>query len=164
MDFCGQQVSGLATGIWENLGSPTNVSAQYITAWLTQSGNISRLNNALGLCVYTSGSENCLVGMDDDALAIYSQLYQLQYYQGSQTSLLTSVVVAGAGSSVTTWTEVREADSTVRREGPSAFLRVYTQMIKDLNAQLRLSIGDYKRNHTSPASVDMASLASYPTP
>lgn len=159
--FCSAEVNGLATNIWQNLGSPATVSPGYVAAWLITSGNLGKLNTALDTCFSISGGACIVPAPDSEVQAIYEMVYRQNLFAGQQGSLLTSI---SAGTSTNTWTRLTEGDSTIQRASPTELVKAFNATMVENAKQLRLAIGDYRRNHSFPATVDAASLASYPTP
>lgn len=159
--LCPEQLSGIALNTWQNLGSPPSLSVQYLVAWYQNSGNLATLNNALTICAATTGDQRCIVGLDDDAVAVFELLYTKQYLTQNQFSLATSIACGGTNAM---WTTLREGDSTIQREGIGSAIRSYSQMVAEANKQYRIAVFDYKRNHSYPAMVTADPLASYPTP
>lgn len=152
MAFCGNEIFTLATGIWQDLGSPTAISAVYISGWLVQSGNLGSLNNKLSTCFYFSGDSQCIVPyFAGEEASIYSLVYKVNYYN---QQVQASVGPAGA------WTRLTEGDSTIVRTDIS---KTYLQLLNTNLAQLRLEIGDWKRAHSIPRVVDAASLYTFPS-
>lgn len=157
MAFCAAQILELATDLHNDVGCPTSISPGYISGWLVQSGHLGSLNLKLGTCFYLSGS--CIVnGFGPEEASIYSQLYTLNHYQSITQGLMTS---AAAG---TAWTALTEGDSKIVREGPGATMKAVNGLISENNKQLRLAIGDWKRNHSDVLTVNADDLASYPSP
>ncbi len=160
MSLCPEQLSGYALNTLQNLGSPPGISIPYVVMWYSNSGNLAKINNALGVCAAITG-QGCIVGLDDDAWAIYNLIYNQQYFSQGQASLYTSMFCGGTNA---LWTNLAEGDSRIARESPANMQRSLNQTIAQNDKQLRLAIGDWKRNHSFPTTVDATSLASYPTP
>ncbi len=157
MAFCAAQILELATDLHADVGCPSSITPSYISGWFVQSGHLGDLNNKLGTCFYLSGSSPCIAGgFGPEEAAIYSKIYTLRYYNGVTQGLLTSAA--------NPWTALSEGDSKIVREGPAATSKVLVSLIKENNAQLRLAIHDWKRNHSIPGQVVAESLASYPSP
>lgn len=161
MSFCSTELNNYSTNIWQDIGSPTATSVGYIAAWLLVSGNLGRLNNSLDTSFWISGDSCISPAPGDDVLSIYEMIYKQQYYAGQQSALLTSISVGSLGS---TWTRIEEGDSKISRSSPTEILKSYNASIIENNKQLRLAIGDFKRNNSLPQTVDAQSLYSYPTP
>lgn len=154
MPFCQNEILALSSGIYEDLSSPTNISVAYISGWLVSSGNLGKVNNVLSSSFYVSGG-SCIPDFGADEQAIYSEIYKIEYYKRSLQSNL------GAGG--VQWVTLKEGDSSITRASPTHIAAEYRQSIKESNAQLRLLIGDYKRNRSLPEQVVYADLPYYPT-
>lgn len=165
MAFCAQEINDYANNIWQDLGSPPTQSPSWIAAWVTVSGNLGKLNNALDTSYCITGGTCISPDPDPASLAIYEMLYKQQFYAGQQSSLLTSVTCGGmAGNAASSWTRMSEGDTTVVRSSASDIIRAFNAIVTENNKQLRLAIGDFKRNNSLPFTIDAASLASRPTP
>jgi len=160
MAFCTNEILTLASGIYQDLGSPSNISVGYISGYLTASGNLGDLNNKLSVRFGWSGDAPCIVsfdtnqGMDSDEQAVYSLVFKDQFYRQQALAALTA----------TNWTRISEGDSSVAREGPAAVSKAYQGLVDQNLKALRLAIADYKRSNTSVGSVDASSLYSFPAP
>ncbi len=156
MSFCSNQILELASGIYTDMGSPSVLSVGYISGWLVQSGNLGGLNNKLDTCFWLSGDSPCIVnGFGGAEASIYTTIYKIGYYTFAMQSAL---------SNPNPWTALTEGDSKIVREGPTASAKIYLGLLTENNYQLRLAVGDWKRNHSIPTTVNAADLASYPTP
>lgn len=161
--FCSTEINAYANNIWEDIGSPPTTSVGYIASWLTVSGNLGRLNGALDTCYWVSGGSCITPNPTPEVLAIYELIYRKSYYEGQRSSLLTSLA-AGISSYAYTWTQLTEGDSKISRVAPTESLKQFNASLIEDNKQLRLAIGDFRRNNSLPQTVNAASLASYPTP
>lgn len=162
MAFCTPEILALASGIYSDLGSPTNISVGYISGYLTSSGNIGDLNNKLSVRFGWTGAGPCIISfdtgqpMDSDEQSIYSLVFKDQFYRQQALLALTS--------STPFWTRLAEGDSSISRPSPAEISRAFQGLIDSNQKALRLAIGDYKRAQTSVGSVDAQSLYSFPAP
>ena len=160
MTFCGPALEAFSSGTWENIDSPSSVTVSYISGWYLQTGNLSKLNNAITIDTWVSGGA-CIAGIDADAIAIYEMIYRTQFFQRKQASLAVSVA---AGDPTVFWTNLREGDSSVSRPSIVEAQKALNAIIAQNSEELRTAVQDYKRKNTPLGSVDFASLHSWPTP
>lgn len=156
MSFCASQILQLATNVYADIGSPSNIGVAWVSGYFTSSGNLGTLNNQLTTCMYLSGDSPCIVGMGDGEASIYALNYLNGYYRG----LSSSVFVNGTAS----WTRLREGDSSIERDSASNLAKAAIQLWKENDRQLRIAVANYKIGVSIPAVVDAAPLPSYPTP
>ena len=159
MSYYVNQIVGLATDIYGNIGQPSSLSVGFISGWLLDSGNLGDLNNKLCTSFYVTGDANITDNggnFGGEEAAIYSMMYQSNYYASASLSAL-----ANGGSF---WTSINEGDTRITRLDVAKISQSFMLMKKDNDAQLRLAIADYKRRVTVPQSVDYAGLYSYPSP
>lgn len=161
MAFCTPEILALSSGIYQDLGSPSNISVGYISGYLTSSGNLGDLNNKLSVRFGWTGSSPCIVSfdtnqpMDSDEQSIYALVFKDQFYQQASSNAL-----AGTAQ----WTKLVEGDSSISRDGAAAISKAYQSMAEANLKRLRLAIQDYKRANTSVASIDASPLYSFPAP
>lgn len=160
MSYCTEQILLLAGSIYTGIGAPTAQSVGYVSGWITNSGGmLGEVNNRLGTSFYLSGAGPCIedgFGPEEGAIATFA--YQLSYYRGRALAVL-----ANATSAVM-WTELREGDTTIRRESPSSIAKVYSALGNDAEKALNGAVHDWKLNHTLSVAVNAEDLASYPSP
>lgn len=156
MSFCTQDILTLASGIYEDLNSPSALSIGYISGVLTSSGFLGNINNRLN-CSFWIESGTCIAGgFGAEESDIASTLFQMNYCR--QQSM---AVMQGGGAFVTT---IKDGDSTISMEGKSKLAAEWRAMRKELEDTLRVAVANWSRGHVAPVTVDAASLASYPVP
>ena len=161
MSYCVDQIVELATDIYGNIGSPSNLSVSFISGWLIDfRGNLGGLNNKLSTSFYLTGDAPCITdnggnfaGEEADA---YGMMYTTNYYTSAANNVL-----AGGGSF---WTSLSEGDSRVSRTDVTKISAAYLALAKENTRLLRLAISDYKLRISVPQSVDVCAPASYPSP
>jgi hypothetical protein len=159
MSYCVDQIVDLATDIYGNIGSPTNLSVSFISGWLVDSGNLGGLNNKLSTSFYLTGDAPCITdncgNFGGEEADIYQLIYQSSYYASAALGVL-----AGGPA----WTNLAEGDTKITREGASKYAQAYLAMKTDNDKNLRLAIHDYKLRITVAQSVDYCAPGSYPSP
>ncbi len=156
MSYCAAQIVQLATTIFQGINSPPALSIGYISGWIIDSGNLGDLNNKLSICAYLTGDSPCLVGdFSADEAAIYQLCFNTDYYEAQ------SLAVLQAGS---WWIDMSEGDAKVRRSDMVTVSKQFLALQDNSQKTLRLAIQDYKRTHTTIASVDGTCLPAYPSP
>lgn len=156
MSYCAEQILGLATDTWNQIGSPTSISVGWISGVYSSSGHLGALNNRLTTCMYLSGDSPCIVGMGAEEASIYQLSYLNGYYRGLSASVM--------GQSSITWTRLREGDSSVERESSVSMSKAYTAIWQENNKQLNVAVANYKLGVSIPRSIDSAALPGWPTP
>lgn len=160
MSYCTSDILPLASGIYQDLGSPGSQSVGYISGVLTSSGFLGSLNNKLFTSFYLSGSNPCITdaggGFGAEEADIMELMYKTDYYELRALSILD-----GGG---TFWTSLSEGDSKITRESTANLSKQYLALQSSSQQTLRIAIGDYQRRISSPQSVDAASLYSFPSP
>lgn len=158
--FCTNEILTLASGVYQELGSPSNISVGYISGWMTSSGSIGDLNNKLTVRFGWSGAAPCIVsfdtgqGMDSDEQSIYTLVFKDSFYRQQALLALTS----------TNWTRIAEGDSSISRDGAAAYSKAYLAMADQNLKLLRLAIQDYKRAVSIPAQIVADSIPTFPAP
>ncbi len=155
MAYTAQQILALASGIYEDINSPSAQSVTYISGVLTSPGFIGDLNNRLTTAYFVTGG--AITGdFTDDEGAIAALMYQYAYFKRQALATL-----QGAGSG---WTSIREGDTSISREHVTNFVKGYTELAKTTGRELDIAVSYWKRAHVSPVSVDFAALPAYPSP
>lgn len=156
-DFCSAQIVALASGVWQELNSPTAISVGYISGIFSSSGFLGELNNRLTTSFYFSGDGPCIVGgFGGKEAAIYALMYEAMFLK----RMGLSAMQAGG----TFWVSIAENDSRVARESPTKVAAEYREMKKEVDEDLRIATAQWKIAHTLAVGVNFASLSSWPTP
>lgn len=140
---CGY-VTDIATFIWGEIGSPTDLSVSSIQSRLVSNPYLGTLNNLIVTC-FSGVSGQISPDMTPDQQAIYSLLYQRDHY----TTKLNQVLQGYA----TSFTTLQEGDSRISRSSTADVARVYRDMQKQLNDQLIFLVNSYRQNEGQPSSV-----------
>lgn len=156
--YCTDLILPLANQIWQDIGTPPNISIGFISGWATSTGGmIGGLNNRLGTCVYLSGTNPCLVNFDPELGVIANYIYQVGYYKNERIRTL-----QGGGQAL--WTRLREGDSSVERSDMVKAASEWGRMQADAQKELDKQIHYWTLNHSIPQGIDSVSLYSYPSP
>lgn len=139
----------LASGTWEELGEPTNVSVSYISGWYVADSNIGKLNSVINTCY--SGVSGCIdPAISGDEQAIYKEIYKINYYGRQIASMLNS-----ANSAAGAWTELKDNTSSIRRANKNDLAKTFLQLQKDSREALKDLATQYNLNRTNPLGIDM---------
>ncbi len=140
---CNSGIGVWATGLWTDLGSPTNISALTISGYVATPNTLGKLNSLIGTCYAPSGytgfgSFNYDVTPDlaETELALIGKLYMVSYYN----SLVQSVM--GAGGVMPTLS-AREGDTSFNLVNPVSMGKVWADMAKEANEELKYLVNAY---------------------
>ncbi len=140
-----------ATGVWQDLFSPTNLASTTISGYAIQPSTLGRLNDLIGTCYsgigYTGatggmGSINFDVSPDvgNTELAILGQMFLVSYYNNL------AMVTMGQGGSTIPWTSIAEGDSRIARVNASSIGKEYREMSKTAYEQLNYLVNAFRNN------------------
>lgn len=147
-----QPIGDFASGIYEDLGSPSGITPSYISGWLVN--NVGLLNVAInsdytGISgeIYSTGCTGELVtGLGQDEQAIYKCIYNINYYQRKLSESLNA-------AAYDTWVEIQDEGSRVKRVSKNDLAKSYTAQIKDSSMNCKDLVNMYRMNHASPSQV-----------
>lgn len=142
-------IGTVASGLWEDMGEPTNVSVSYISGWL--SFNIGKLNNWIG--TNYSGVSNGFVSMDyygnlnsglgAEELDIYKMLFWYAFYSRALVQSL-------GAASVDPVIEIQDDSSIIRVINKNELSKTWMQAKKDIQEDITQAVRLYKDNHSNP--------------
>lgn len=144
-------ITDMSQFIWTEIGSPTDLSLPSIQSKLVSNPYLGTLNNLIVTC-FSGISGQISPEMTQDQQAVYSLLYQRDYY----TTKLNQVLQGYA----TSFTRLQEGDSSISRSSTADVARVYRDMQKQLNDQLIFLVNSYRQNEGQPSSVLYPTLVS----
>jgi hypothetical protein len=140
-------ISQFSTGLWLDLGQPTDLSALSISGWVTQPQTLGRLNSYVGTCYtgigYTgSNSWDYDVGPDltNGDYSILGQMFMVTYYNQLVRKC------AGAGGTQKIVQSLAEGDSRVQYVNAADLARVYTENVKEATKTLNYLVNTYNTN------------------
>lgn len=154
MSYCTSDILLLAGQIYTGVNSPSNLSIGYLSGWLMSAENVGELNNRLSTSLSISGA--CILDMGPEEATIYGSIYSMDYYE--QQSL---AALAGGGSY---WESLSEGDSKVSRTSVVNISKAYLALHDNAEKALYVSIAQYKRRVSIPATVDGTDLPAWPSP
>lgn len=144
---CQDDIYILASGTWEELGSPSAPSIGYISGWFTSYAGIGKLNNTLNTCY--SGMSGCLspdIGAAESA--IYKELYKISYYDGR--------IAAATNAALTdSWLELKDDVSSIKRHNKNEVAKTFVSLRKEAYENLKDMIFSYQQNNSAAAFVNM---------
>lgn len=155
-------IGSWSSGVWLDLGSPSNTSASTISGYAIQPSTLGRLNDLIGTCYYGSGYTG--VGtMDYQAappltnteLSLIGLMYQVSFYN------TLAMATMGMGGNTIPWTMIAEGDSRIARANPANIGKEYREMSRTAAEQLNYLVCAYRANvqgSSTPRSVDYPSI------
>lgn len=146
-----EYIGTLASGIWDDLNSPTNISIAFISGKLLSSGFIGEANTITAECNYIESG--CLYPpLSAAQQAIYNKLYLYQFYSKEGLRLMS------LAASKNFMTSVREGDSSISFASPQQILQTYRGLAREAKADLDSLADYYKRNLAAPQSVNFYTI------
>lgn len=129
-----------ATGLWQTLGAPDDLSALYISGYVGLPSTLGQLNAYIGSCY--SGMDGIYVcpDMDNGSFAIVGQMFTQAYYLNLMRAN------AGAGGAMSRVMELQEGDSRLKWVSSAELAKVYLQAAKDAQIQLKYLVKAYNDN------------------
>lgn len=146
--------SGVATGIWEQIGSPTSISVSSIYTKLISSGSVGKLDILINGCHYIDSGECIAPVLSSEEISIYEQLYLVDYY--AKAALQTQ----GAPGTLQ-WTSLAEGDTKISRANPNEIAKFYKDLQKAAQTQLDNLVDLYRRNSALARSSDYPQIEQY---
>lgn len=151
-------IEQFSTGVWNDLGQPTDITVTSISGWVTQPQTLGKLNSYIGTCYqgtgYTgAGSWNYDVtpAITNTETAILNEMFQVSYYQ----QLIRKI--AGAGGINRIVQNISEGDSKISYVSSAALAKVYTDNVIEANKRLNYLVNVYANEAAganNPRSVD----------
>ena len=138
-------VSGIASGIFEDLGNPSDISVTSISSWIRN--NIGQLNNQIFTNYGITGdlfiNDTC---PDDEEKVLINKNYNIYYYG--------KVISSNLGASA--FSAVQEIDSDggkVKMINKTELAKIYKDLKKQEYDELNKLINDYRLKNSSPQVV-----------
>lgn len=85
--------------------------------------------------------------------AIYTKLYNINFYQKSARDAMRGVVWSADGQATEDWTSIKEGDSSIQRQSRTSISRYLSQMAKDEEVSLNQLLYQYNSNLSGPHQV-----------
>ena len=150
-------IAEFVNGVYNDLGNPTDYTAERITAWFLDNANVGKLNNLIGTCfsgvAYTNDCGNITgygiePAMRNDQLAIFKQLFEVEYYASQAQNYAKSAATKGSD-----WINLREADSSITRVNPHEVAKTFRAFYNDSYKTLQDSVKMYLKYNAIPDQV-----------
>jgi hypothetical protein len=147
-------LSGISSGIWLNLGEPSDLAVSTIYAKIASSGMLGQLDVAINGCHYFNESGCVVPSFTAEELGMYEQLYYISHYmkKANQTQ-----------SSVTSnyWVSLAEADTKITKANPNTATVNWTILYKDAKQSFDDMVSSYRANNSLARSVDFYGIDPY---
>ncbi len=160
----------LASGIWEDLSSPTTPTVIMISGYVGSDRTVGKVNLLIGTqflvdttgayagTTYDAGGYTGIYQAGDyypalgnTEAAIFSEVYKQDYYDKKIRDALNGIIDA-AGTDID-WTELSEGDTTIRRSNRNEVAKTYRGMQADSRHELQKLVGYYRSNLSGPRQV-----------
>lgn len=138
-----------AVSLWEDLGEPQEPTVPYISGWCKK--NIGSLNVLIDSVFVTGESGNFSPSFGNAEEAIYSEMFKVKFYEKKIRDAIHGTLTSSGANLF--WTELREADSTIRRSSQTEVLKVYSDLKKDTQLNLDNLVRSYKKNVALPGQI-----------
>lgn len=140
-------ITDLATLIYSDLGSPSDISVSSIQTKLVSSGFLGKLNNKISTC-YSIVSGDISPELGNEEQAIYSQMYKSEYYSRKISSIF--------GGTDINWTTVKDGDSEITRSSQTEVGKLFKDLKRQSDEELGNLVASYRVNASPPSTIDYA--------
>lgn len=168
-------VGYLASGIWEDLGSPETPSVTFISGTIGSSRFVGKLNTLLAtnfivdtLGIHSGESkyqiDNSVTGayvaydvgdyypvLNSAEQGIAAKLFEIEYYDKKIRDALNGIVDNISGTM--DWSELKEGDSSIKRSNRNEVAKTYRGMQTEAKADLQKYVSYYRENGSLPSQV-----------
>lgn len=141
---CPAYISDLSQAIWVDLNSPSDLSVATIQTKLVSSAFLGRLNSLVGAC-HTITTGDISPVLDTDEQGFYSLMYQSEFYNRKIAALANGTDIG--------WISLAEGDSRIVQASPVDRMRLYRDMQKQLNDELRVLTNAYRADGATTRDV-----------
>lgn len=155
-------IGSWSTGLWQDLGAPSNLSALTLSGYAVQPNTLGTLNARLGTSYVGTGYMGTGTAFDaspdltNKELAIIEGLFLVGWYNQLAFANM------GYGGSSIPWTRLREGDESIERANPVNVGKEYREMSKQAGNTLTSLVNAYLDNERgTSATVDFLNPA-YP--
>jgi hypothetical protein len=135
-----------SSGVWINLGEPTDLAPTSISGWVVQEQTLGALNNRIGTCYTASGytgagSWNYDVSPDlsNTEFALLDSMFQITYYQ----QLIRKNSGAGGTKIVQ---QLTEGDTKITYVSAADMIRALNDSLKEATKRLNYQVNEYVQN------------------
>lgn len=140
-------ITDLATLIYNNLGSPSDISISSIQTKLVSTGFLGKLNNSINTSYsIVNGDISPELGVNEQN--IYSQMYISEYY--------TRKIMQIAGGTDISWTSIQDGDSRITRSSQTETAKMFKDMKRLADEEIIRLVGSYRVNASGPSTIQYA--------
>jgi len=157
-----------ASGFWQELNSPPNLSALTLSGYACSQNTIGRLNNLVGTCFMTSGATTAgtvdftvVPDLTYQELTLIGAMYLVSYYNGLAQSAMGAGGVINSVNGGTPVQMISEGDSRIQWANVAGIGRNYADMAKQAKLDLNYIVNAYIRQtqgSDTPRTVTMPLL------
>lgn len=151
-------VGAWASGVWQEVNSPSNISPSYISGWLVQDDQLGQLNASIAGSWSGVSGYYMMPGLYPEELALMSAQFKVQWY-GREFNRSLSV-----DSIISNWTSFREGDRGVTRPNASTIGQMFLQAKKDALDEYNRLVVWYKNNVAGANRPSDQRFYSFPLP
>lgn len=148
-----QEIGLWSTGLWIDLGQPSNISSLTISGYAVAPNTLGRLNNFIGTCYSGSGyagpgtyNFDTVPDLTDQELAIIGAMYSVGYYNSLVQAAMGAGSAVAASAGGLPWAMIKEGDSQISRPNIAAIGATYANLAKEATAQLKYLTNVYIAN------------------
>lgn len=135
-----------ASGTWEDIGSPSDISVASISGWAET--HIGDLNILIDSDFDISGSFFS-PPLGNTEKSIYQLMYRIHYYDKRVVEMTNGIFA----NSISDWSSMKEGDSSITRTNRGELIKSLRGSKQDEEAKLQLLVGFYKHNLSLPLQV-----------
>jgi hypothetical protein len=147
-------LSGVASGIWQNIGEPSDLAVSTIYAKIASSGMLGQLDVAINGC-HSFDESGCVTPpFSAEELGMYEQLYYIGYAFKKANQTQTSV-------NSSSWTSIREADTSIQRVNPNTSTTNWLTMYSNAKRSFDDMVSTYRMNNSLARSVNFYGINQY---
>ena len=145
----------IATEIKSENDVTSSIGLSFIESWVLN--NIGTLNNLIGTTFSINDAYEITPNLAEEEKSIYKKLFEIYYYDKLIRTNLGS-------SSFDVVQEVTEGDNKIKLVSRTDIAKVYADMRKTSQSDLKSLVDKYKQHSVAPLSVDgVESTIDYPT-
>jgi len=146
-------IQTLASGLWEEVGSPSSVSVSFISGKLVSDSFLGQLGSLTYKCYSTSGG--CIIPeLDNGEQGIYSALYLSDYYKKQVSNYIGAAGVKRVLS-------VAEVDSRISLSNTTSEAKEIRALAKDYSEQAKELAELYNRGLATARGVSFYTINQY---
>lgn len=157
---CGNYIDLFVYNLWENNAQMAGQSLAFVSGWTFSPTNLGRLNNLIDTdfylrCLTGSGSAiptgfEIVPCLDESQQAIYSYLYEVDFYRSQVKWTLSGI---GGAASTSAWTNIKEWNRSISRGSRAETARVFKDLLKDAEENLKYNVMMYLKFGAIPGLI-----------